>query len=176
MSLSHLPVCRVRHRVLRGATPFQHLWNVLLPHQHLHIRWLKYSCIPLFKDNVRQHFDIVLSVLWKCFDRHLSGVPVPDQNGSDSKMQALIPSWNSDRSIMANYNTHKAALYHLWVIPNQPQQRSGLFFHSSLWSKVTVWYVEDTLLTVIAGDNYLVWPGKRLEETQSQRAILWLVD
>lgn len=53
--------------------------------------------------------------------------------------------------------THKVALSH------QSEQRSDLLFQSSLWSKVSVWYAEDASLTVIAGDNYCVWAGRRWE-------------
>lgn len=85
-------------------------------------------------------------------------------------MDLTIKSWHPFRvealtgPLRAIMIKHKVALSHLRVILKQPKQRSGLFFHSSLWSEATVWYAEDASVTVTDGDNYRVWPGERLEK------------
>lgn len=96
------------------------------------------------------------SASWLRGRRILSVALPPDSKDTGgSKVQRPIYSCCSDRSIRSNYHTHKVALSRVQVIPNQPEQRSRLLFHSFLWSRATVWYAEDAPLTVIAEDNYL---------------------
>lgn len=61
-----------------------------------------------------------------------SGNPLPDKMDLTLKSSHAFTVGALTGLIMTNYDTHKVTLFHLQVNPNQPKQRSGLLFHSSL--------------------------------------------
>lgn len=180
MSAWHLSVCRGCHQVfcVRGQ---QGELSSLSGMCNLHTgtcMWLNTVTFRLFKITLDDCLISAWLSHYGCtITAALQVIPPPDR--MDLTVKSRHPFTVGALTGLLwpiTTHTHKVALSHLQVILNQPTQRSGLLFHSSLWSKVTVWYAEDAPLTVIAGDNYLVWPGKRLERPAGTELSLWLAD